>query len=205
MPSAPSPEAEPAAKRYGSIAIARHGEPALSRRIKLSAEGYRRWWAAYEEGGILDAQTPPAELLQIVREADVIFASSRRRAIETAEAVVQGRHFVRDSMFYEAPLPPPRAPGWLKLGPRHWGVIARFVWWLGHTEGQETRPEAQVRAALVAERLAAEAAKGQNVVLLAHGFFNFMVGSSLKKSGWTLKSGKGHKYWSTRRYERKDR
>jgi broad specificity phosphatase PhoE len=205
MPSAPFPEAskvESASRRCGSIAIARHGEPALSRRIKLSAEGYRRWWAAYEEGGILDAHAPPAELLQIVREADVIFASSRRRAVETAEAVVQGRHFIRDSLFYEAPLPPPRAPGWFKLNPRHWGVIARAVWWFGHTEGQESRPEAQARAALVAERLAHEANQGKNVVLLAHGFFNHMVGARLRKSGWSLKSGKGHKYWSTRRYER---
>ena len=196
------PEARLPARAFGTISIARHGEPALSRRIKLSAAGYRRWWAAYEEGGILDAHAPPAHLVEIVSEADVILVSSRRRAIETAEALVQGRPFVRDPIFFEAPLPPPHAPGFIKLNPRTWGVIARFVWWFGHTEGQESRPQAQARAQLVAERLASEAAGGKNVVLLAHGFFNHMVGARLMRMGWTRTYGKGHKYWSTRRYER---
>ena len=205
MSSDPPIKADAPAKSasgYGSISIARHGEPALSRRIKLSAEGYRRWWAAYEEGGILDADSPPAALLDIVRDADVIFASSRRRAVETAEAVVQGREFIRDPMFFEAPLPPPRLPGFIKLGPKIWGTLARFVWWFGHTEGQETRPQAQARAAAVAAKLSDEAVKGHNVVLFAHGFFNYMVGARLRKSGWRRTSGKGHKYWSAHRYVR---
>lgn len=188
--------------RYGSIVIARHGEPALSRRIKLSASGYRRWWAAYEEGGIVDPHKAPVGLLELVRKADTIFASVRQRAVETAEAVVQGRHFIRDPMFVEAPLPPPRWPEFIRLSPRTWGVIARACWWFGGHDGQESRPEAEQRARATAERLIAEAAEGRNVVLLAHGYFNHMVGTDLKKLGWRQVSGRGYKYWSTRKYVR---
>lgn len=187
----------------GSIVVARHGEPALSRRFKLSAAGYRRWWAAYEEGGILDPHKAPVGLLELVRKADVIFASTRQRAVETAEAVVQGKHFVRDTMFVEAPLPPPNWPEWVKFSPRNWGVIARAYWWFGRHDGQESRPEAEVRARAAAERLAGEADKGQNVVLLAHGYFNYMVGRELRRMGWRLASGRGYKYWSTRRFVRR--
>ncbi len=194
--------AYPSAPKPGCIVLARHGEPALSRRIRLNAAGYRRWWAAYEEGGILAGQTPPAELLDLARHADIIFASTRRRAIETAEAVAGGKTFIRDPMFIEAPLPPPPLPGFLKLGPKSWGVIARFTWWVGYHGGQETRAQAQARAKAASERLAAAALGGADVLLLAHGFFNLMVGLELKRRGWRRMQDRGFKYWATRRFER---
>jgi broad specificity phosphatase PhoE len=192
----------PQAPKPGAIVLARHGEPALSRRIRLNAAGYRRWWAAYEEGGILAGQTPPAELLDLARHADIIFASTRRRAVETAEAVAGGKLFIRDPMFIEAPLPPPPLPGFLKFSPKSWGVIARFSWWLGYHGGEETRAQAQVRAVAASERLDAAASSGADVLLLAHGYFNWMVGRELTRRGWRRMQDRGFKYWATRRFER---
>ncbi|HEY0052479.1 MAG TPA: histidine phosphatase family protein, partial [Caulobacteraceae bacterium] len=54
-----APTAPPAGVRPGPIMLVRHGEPALSRRCMLSARQYREWWNTYEEGGLLDGQTPP--------------------------------------------------------------------------------------------------------------------------------------------------
>jgi broad specificity phosphatase PhoE len=198
-----APPSYPAAPKPGAIVLARHGEPALSRRIRLNAAGYRRWWAAYEEGGILAGQTPPAELLDLARHADIIFASTRRRAVETAEAVAGGKLFIRDPMFIEAPLPPPPLPGFLKFSPKSWGVIARFSWWLGYHGGEETRAEAQVRAMAASERLDAAASSGADVLLLAHGYFNWMVGRELTRLGWRRMQDRGFKYWATRRFERR--
>ena len=194
------PAAAPA-RRPGSITLARHGEPALSRRIRLDAAGYRRWWAAYEEGGILPGQTPPDGLLALAREADVIFASTRRRAVETAHAVVGGKAFVRDPLFVEAPLPPPRLP-WMRFGPRTWGVLSRTAWWLGGHAGEESRPAAQARAREAADRLVRAAETQGRVLVLAHGFFNHMVGRELRKRGWRLAEDRGYRYWSLRRFER---
>jgi hypothetical protein len=122
--------------------------------------------------------------------------------VETAEAVVGGKTFIRDPMFVEAPLPPPPLPGFVKLGPKSWGVIARLFWWLGYNGGQETRQEAQRRARAASERLAAAAAGGADVLLLAHGFFNLMVGLELKRRGWRRLEDRGFTYWATRRFER---
>jgi broad specificity phosphatase PhoE len=187
--------------KQGVIVLARHGEPALSRRIRLNADGYRRWWAAYEEGGILSDQTPPAGLLEMARGADVIFASTRKRAIETADAVVQGKRFIRDAIFVEAPLPPPHFPAFIKLKPRTWGFLSRVAWWFfGHTEGQESKREAHQRADDAAARLIGAAEDGAAVLVLAHGFFNLMVGRALKRRGWRQEAGRGYKYWTTRRF-----
>ena len=40
------------------------------------------------------------------------------------------------------------------------------------------------------------------MVVLAHGFFNHLIGRSLKKLGWKLTESEGYKYWSMRRFER---
>jgi broad specificity phosphatase PhoE len=192
------------AKPEGFIVLARHGEPALSRKIRLTSKGYRAWWAKYEEGGILAGQTPPAGLLQMAREADVIFASTRQRAVETAEAVAGGKLFVRDPVFIEAPLPPPPLPDFIRMSPRHWGFFTRVCWWyFNYHEDVESRAQAEVRAGLVAERLIASATAGEKVLVLAHGFFNTMIGIELKKRGWALVDGRGHRYWSAKRYERR--
>ena len=84
-----------------------------------------------------------------------------------------------------------------------WGFIARLWWWFfDHHEGQETRVAAERRADEAASLLVGYAENGEDVVVLAHGFFNFMIGRALRRRGWKLVSSEGYKYWSTRRFER---
>ncbi|NQE60452.1 histidine phosphatase family protein [Caulobacter sp. RHG1] len=187
----------------GIITLARHGEPALSRKVRLNAPEYGDWWARYEIGGLKAGQTPPDGLIAIARDVDVIIASTRRRAIETANAVVGDRVFTTDETFIEAPLPPPPWPLWLKMSPKRLGFFARFWWWFfDHHGGQETRAQAEVRAGEAADRLAALADQGQDVLVLAHGFFNWMIADALKQRGLTKLVDEGHAYWSIKRFSR---
>ena len=173
------------AERPGAVILARHGEPALSRSIRLSADEYREWWADYEMGGLAEGQKPPEALQRIAAQAGFIIASTRPRSVETARALSCGRAFAEDPLFIEAPLPPPHWPRWLKLSPRYWGFISRFWWWwFDHHDEQETKRQAQARADEAARLLADLAAGGQDVLVVAHGFFNTMVGVSLHKLGW---------------------
>tara|TARA_R110002167_G_scaffold3743_17_gene18199 strand:- start:3188 stop:3844 length:657 start_codon:yes stop_codon:yes gene_type:complete len=189
--------------RPGAIILARHGEPALSRKCLISASQYRDWWARYEVGGLLAGQTPPPALIAAAQGAGAIYASTRLRARETAAAVVGGREVMVDALFIEAPLPPPKLPEWFRLPPKYWGVVARF-WWhvFNHHDGQETRLQAEARAEQAAQALIARAATGQDVLVFAHGYFNHMVGGRLKVDGWRLVHDQGFKYWSQRRYEK---
>ena len=57
------PRAALVSVRPGAIILARHGEPALSRKCLLTTDQYRDWWAKYEVGGLLAGQTPPPALL----------------------------------------------------------------------------------------------------------------------------------------------
>jgi len=191
------------ARRPGAIVLARHGEPALSRAVKLSARQYREFWDRYEVLGILPGQTPPAALAKVVESAGTLVSSTRLRSVESATALAPGRKFVQHEVLIEAPLPPPPWPDWVRFSPKIWGFLARFWWWFfNHHEGQETRLAAERRADEAAGLLIDYAERGEDVVVLAHGFFNFMIGRALRGRGWKQVASEGYKYWSTRRFER---
>ena len=194
----------PAPVRPGAIILARHGEPALSRKCLISARQYGEWWAKYEVGGLRAGQTPSPELVLTAEGAGAIYASTRPRALETAAAVSKGREVMVDALFIEAPLPPPGLPDFIKLSPRWWGVVSRFWWHLSDRHHQqETRAEAEARAEQAAQVLIGRAESGQDVLVLAHGYFNHMVGRRLKADGWKLVHNQGFKYWSQRRFEKR--
>ena len=186
----------------GAIVLARHGEPALSRKVRLTAPEYGAFWAQYEVGGILPDQTPPDRLKRFTADCGTLVTSTRLRAIQSAQTVVGDRAFERYDLLIEAPLPAPNFPDWIRLSPKIWGFMARVWWWyLNHHVGQESRAQAEARADRAAAMLVEMAASGQNVVVMAHGFFNHLIGRSLRKQGWKLVESEGYKYWSMRRWE----
>jgi broad specificity phosphatase PhoE len=192
------------ATRPGTITLVRHGEPALSRKVRFNAKGYGDWWAIYEEGGLLGTQRPPANVRALAENAAVVLVSTRRRSHESAAILAPGRTFVEDAVFIEAPLPPPPFPGWIRMSPKKWGFITRFWWYyFNHHSGGESRADAWKRSDAAAARLIELAEQGGPVVLVAHGFFNVMIEKSLIRRGWkrSLHEG-GYRYWSIRHFEK---
>ncbi len=188
----------------GAITLVRHGEPALSRRVRLDWKGYVAWWANYDKAGLLEGQTPPAILHRFARDARYIYASTLPRSIETAHAVCEGRPFTSLDALIEAPLPPPHFPSFIRLTPNSWGwgFMARVCWWYLNIHGDcEGREAAKIRARHMAEFLVARAREGGDVLVLAHGFFNLMISLELKKMGFIKTVEQGFKYWGCRRYE----
>ena len=110
----------------GAITLVRHGEPALSRRVKLDWKGYRDWWAKYEEAGLLEGQIPPHCLNGFAHDARYIYSSTLRRSIETAQAICGDKPFEQLAMLVEAPLPPPHLPSFIKFSPNSsgWGWVS---------------------------------------------------------------------------------
>jgi broad specificity phosphatase PhoE len=191
-----------APERPGAIILARHAAPALSRKVRLSADDYRRWWASYEEGGLLAGQTVPAGLTSTARKAAFVIASTRRRSAETARLITE-RDFAQDPLLIEAPLPPPHLPSFVRLSPRTWGFLARCRWWfLDRHDGEESRTIAKARAEEAARQLTTLADGGGDVLVIGHWFFNAMIARVLKKLGWRCVADEGYRYWSARRFER---
>jgi broad specificity phosphatase PhoE len=176
--------------------------PALSRDVRLSAKGYRRWWDdAYEPGGLMIDEAAPAHIVEFAQGCATVLTSTRRRAIESARLARPDYVAEQDIDLIEAPLPSPPLPEFVKVGPRVWGFVARFIWWFfGYSSGQESRREAEVRAARAAEKLVRLAEDG-DVLVVAHGFFNLMIGRALKRRGWRQVERRGLLHWNARRFE----
>ncbi|WP_411817260.1 histidine phosphatase family protein [Hyphococcus sp. DH-69] len=187
----------------GRIITARHGRPDLSRDVKITAREYGDWWARYDESGLAPGEAPPENLVELAANAKTVISSTLPRAIETASMATKGaREVPADSIYVEAPLPPPPFPDFVKLQPAHWGVLSRLWWVLGHApDGVESNQDAWQRVAKIAKNLEAHAEHG-DVLLCAHGYLNWMIGRHLRKDGWTCTEHHGgHHYWSWRIYE----
>lgn len=188
------------AKR-GAISIARHGRPALDRTKgpRLGWQAYIDWWAAYEAGGLEEGQKAPEPLKNAVSNADIFLTSGRLRAKQTMLLAAPGRQSAENTVFNEAPLPPPRL-NWLKMLPKRWNVLARIVWLAGHSLDGENVHEARQRAKDAAVVLHERAMEGE-VFLAAHGWFNRMIRKELRRLGWRCTRNGGDSYWAWRRYE----
>jgi broad specificity phosphatase PhoE len=188
------------AARIGSIVIVRHGQPHADRSVRVDRRGFREWWANYDLSALHPDEKPPEALVKLAERSDVLFASTLQRAIHTAQMIAGGRQVITDPVFVEAPLPPP--PLWGKRRPSAWGVYARAAWWAGMSDNGETRHEAEIRAEAAVATLTAQALRGHNVLLCAHGWFNRMMRPVLKRQGWREVEDGGDAYWSFRRYEK---
>lgn len=184
------------------IILARHGKPSPDRSVWIDRETYRIWWAGYDSAGLAPGEAPPVELLEAAACAPIVVCSTLRRAVETAEAVCNGKAVAQDPIFVEARLPPPPLPRLIRLRPGAWGVIARIAWWLGYSGGEESRRAAERRAQEAAGRMVALAERHGGAMLVAHGWFNRMMRPVLLAQGWRCVEDGGDDYWSFRRYER---
>ena len=188
-------------RKRGPIIISRHGRPALDRTAgpRLNWKQYRDWWERYEIGPLADDQTPPDGLVKSVADADIVFASARLRAQQTAARAAPHMQALFDPVFNEAPLPPPLLPG-VRYLPKTWNILARAAWLNGHALDGESVKQARQRAAAAASKLDEAASEGK-VYLAAHGWFNRMLRPEMKKLGWKCSYDGGDAYWSYRIYE----
>ncbi|MEM9810657.1 MAG: histidine phosphatase family protein [Pseudomonadota bacterium] len=193
----------------GMIITARHGRPDVDRSVRITARAYADWWAHYDLSGLAPGEEPPQGLVDIASDAEFVLCSTLPRAIETADKVVNGARIVpRDPMFVEAPLPPPPFfPDFIKLNPTTWGVISRIFWFCGYApKGVENHWGAHSRVKRAARRLVELSAEDSDVLLCAHGYFNWMVHRHLLRRGWELVDHQGgNHYWSYRAYRKRNR
>ena len=184
-----------------TIILARHGEPELSKNVRLNWRGYKYWWMLYDEGGLVPGQDAPNIIKKLARQADLVIASPLKRAVETATLAKGAPPDRIEPLMVEAPLPPPNL-GYFRFRPRAWGVFARISWMLGFSGETESQSEARKRAKGAAKILSNEAKGGKMIFVAGHGWFNRMMRPALIAQGFRCVEDHGDLHWSYRRYER---
>lgn len=185
-----------------TIILVRHGKPALSRKVRLTWQGYREWWKQYDLGGLQAEQKIPKKVKKIAGTADIVISSPLRRAVESAALLTGAAPDKILDTLVEAALPSPHL-GPLKFRPKTWGTWSRIVWYVGYAGGMENHSDARIRVEGVCDALAGEAEGGKIVLVTAHGWINRMIKGSLMKRGWKCVHQNGDLHWSFRTLTRK--
>ncbi len=182
------------------IILVRHGRPHLPLRPRTGHRGFADYIDAYEAAGLDPENLPPQELSELVKELDHVFTSDRPRSHQSARALAPHATLQADPLFAEAPLAAPRIP-LLKMRVPKWAVVARVLWHAGYHPEIEDYRKAKHRAAQAADILMAKIRDGGTAVLVAHGYFNAMIGRQLRQRGFARTGSHRVRYWNAVIYE----
>src|SRR5215831_15987029 len=182
------------------IILIRHGRPAIETDPRTSHRGFRHYIDAYEAAGLDPESAPPEELQDLVKELDSVFTSGRPRAHDSARALAPQAELIADPLFAEAPLASPRIP-LLRMKVPKWAVMARILWHAGYHPEIENYRRAKHRAAQAADILMARAREEGVAVLVAHGYFNAMIGRELRRRGFEQSGSHRVRFWNAVTHE----
>jgi broad specificity phosphatase PhoE len=183
------------------VILVRHGRPAIPLRLRTCHRGFRRYIDAYQDAGLDPRSAPPDELTDLVKGLNAVFTSASPRAQDSARTLLPEAEVIADPLFAEAPLAAPRIP-LVKMKVPIWAVMARIMWHAGYHPEIEDFRRAKVRATAAADILLDRARANDGVaVLVAHGYFNAMIGRVLRKRGFRRSGTHRVKFWNAVVYE----
>ena len=82
-----------------------------------------------------------------------------------------------------------------------WAVMARILWHAGYHPGIENYRKAKHRAGQAADILIAKARVEGATALVAHGYFNAMIGRELRQRGFLRTGSHRVRYWNAVIYD----
>lgn len=182
------------------IILVRHGRPAISTAHRTCHRGFGSYIHAYEAAGLDPTSVPPEELQDLVKELSAVYTSHRPRSQDSARALAPHAELIADPLFEEAPLASPRIP-LLKLRVPAWAVMSRILWHVGYHPEIENYRRAKIRAKQAADILTGKAQDDGTAVLVAHGYFNAMIGRELARRGFKKVGYHRVRFWNAVTYE----
>ncbi|HUO93776.1 MAG TPA: histidine phosphatase family protein [Rhizomicrobium sp.] len=197
FPARPASAAEGAMR----IILIRHGRPAIPTNPRTSHREFRTYIDAYEDAGLDPESIPPEELQDLLAELDAVFTSERKRSVDSARALAPHAELIADPLFAEAPLASPPIP-LLKMKVPKWAVVARILWHAGYHPEIENYRRAKHRAVRAADILMSRARKDGAAALVAHGYFNYIIGRELRRRGFRKSGSHRAQFWNSVVYVR---
>lgn len=177
------------------IILVRHGRPAIPMEGRTSHHGFRDYIDAYEAAGLDPESMPPEELQELAKGLSAIFTSGRPRSQDSARVLAPHAKLIADPLFVEAPLASPRIP-LLKLGVPAWAVVSRILWHAGYHPEIENYRRAKARARKAADILIGRAREEGAAALVAHGYFNAIIGRELARRGFRKTGSHRARFWN---------
>jgi len=195
--------ADPVDPGFMRIILIRHGRPNIPVAVRTSHKEFRSYIDAYEAAGLDPESAPPEELQDLVGELTAVFTSGRARSHDSARALAPNAELIADPLFVEAPLASPPIP-LLKMNVPKWAVVARILWHAGYHPEIENYRRAKHRASQAADILMKRAHDDGAAALVAHGYFNLIIGRELRRRGFARSGSHRARFWNAVVYQKPD-
>jgi len=183
------------------IILIRHGRPNIPTAPRTSHSEFRSYIDDYEAAGLDPDSMPPEELQDLLGELDAVFTSERKRSVDSARALAPHAELIADPLFAEAPIASPPIP-LLKMKVPKWAVVARILWHAGYHPEIENYRRAKHRAVQAADILVKRARADGAAALVAHGYFNYIIGRELRRRGFRKSGSHRAQFWNSVVYAR---
>jgi broad specificity phosphatase PhoE len=181
------------------ITLLRHGKPAFELKGSVRGKDLGMIAKSYDLSDIVG--TPPRKTVAAIQGEHFVVCSHLPRSVESAKALGYTEVHIRDPLYCETAIPH-FSGGSIPLPIGFWIIILRLMWLFGFSRNGESLADARRRARRATTRLIELAEEHQNVLLVGHGFINYLIANELRKGGWNGPSKPGRGYWGYGRYER---
>ena len=122
------------------IILIRHAKVLLEKTEKITASQMNTWVEVYNHASI-DITLPNQELIQHIKDAEVVLASSLSRTADSLK-VIGVEPTEKNSLFDEIALPDAKGT-WLKLSSKTWLVLLRLMMLAGFGKKSKVYTEAK--------------------------------------------------------------
>lgn len=175
------------------IFLIRHGRVGIDHDTPMRYKELQSWLKLYDEVALDPKSTPESTLFELVKEADVILASTLKRTHDSAKILGAEIDF-KSPLFDEArvmhlPLP------LLKFKPYTWFMILRLLVFGGFGTGEKSYRGLKKSAQSASEHLLSFTPQHDKIVLIGHGGKNWLISKHLQAHGWHLNGERLQKNW----------
>lgn len=172
--------------------LVRHGRPEYEPQGKIRAREIPAVLAKYNAAGITDL--PPEQVRQDALSCNAVVCSDLKRSLESARALGCVDIHCSDALFREVTLPHFNG-GSLVLSADAWGFLLRGLSIVGFSRNGESFAMARARAKRASATLIEQACIHNSVLLVGHGFINYLIAKELLANNWTGPVKPGGRYW----------
>lgn len=185
------------------ISLIRHGKSTWINNKRVTFQGFKDWIEMYDAHGVFENKKRyPAWTIEKVNRANVMVSSDLKRSIDSARILKPSFDGPSYPLFREIEFPHvPEIVEKVKLYPTVWALLLRSAWFIGYAKDAESYKEASKRAEKAADLLIDYAEKQESVVLVGHGFFNFLIARQLQKKGWKGRKNTSFDHWVANTYK----
>ncbi|MFH2044048.1 MAG: histidine phosphatase family protein [Pseudomonadota bacterium] len=165
------------------IIIYRHAKPKVSDKEIISGRDFPQWVQRYDESGIYNNKI-------VCTKEDVVYTSNLLRSIETGHLI--GKRIIKNPLIMEAGIPLIRFPA-VRLKAKKWLFVSRLLWILGFKTECESLADVKIRVIKAVDSFESQLSGNERVVIVGHGFTNWLIKRELLYRGWFLKQKTSNK------------